>query len=311
MDLNKFIYELRAELDSTPQEHKLSLIKARLSSIEDIELRSTAETLFEIINYAHDSQLNVVVLIHGIRTHAPWQETLRSLLNKDKKTKTYPIGYGYLDAGRFWFPWYFRDSPIRDVTRKLRAILSKHKNDKITVVAHSYGTHVIATILKNNPDIKLHRLILCGSVISDKFLWDSIKGLPEDKVINDCGNKDKWPVLAKCLSWGYGSTGTFGIKAPPHVYDRHHDLGHSDFFKPEFMSRFWLPFIIGDVIEKSEWENERPTPPWCLEVLDWFPVKSAIGFFLLYYIGTIDWFLLKFSQAMHLLIPLVLQPHSY
>lgn len=139
-------------------------------------------------------------------------------------------------------------------------------------------------MLSKNPDIKIHRLLLCGSIVKNAFRWDKLPKIPQNGIINDCGSKDFYPILAKALSWGYGSSGRFGFKTNE-VEDRYHDFGHSDFFELEFMKKFWIPFIIRGERIQSDWNTKIPNPCFLLNQLDSLPIKSiflAIGIFYHY-----------------------------
>ncbi len=269
----KFASNLVKKLRDTPNELYLRTYKDALNTITDREERLKVEGIVEIfLNVNMPS--NIVVLIHGIRTYAEWQELLKSQLDDYSDIKTYPIGYGYFDAFCFWLPWIFRGVPIDRVAQKLRNIQAKHPADNIIVIAHSYGTYAISKILSDNPDIKIRRLLFCGSIIESSFRWDKLANIP-CRIINDCGSKDIWPVLAKSLSWGYGSSGRFGFKTSE-IEDRYHDLGHSDFFELEFMKKFWIPFILSGENISSDWNSKLPKPSFGVVFFDIVPTKSIL-----------------------------------
>jgi hypothetical protein len=121
----------------------------------------------------------------------------------------------------------------------------------LSVIAHSFGTYAIGKILKENPDIRLHRLILCGAILPSEFRWDQIPHSVETEIINDCGIRDIWPVLAQSTTFGYGPSGRFGFGAPG-VRDRYHDFGHGGFFQEQFVSNFWLPWFRSGNFVKSK-----------------------------------------------------------
>lgn len=282
MDIEQFCQSLYAELESIPEERKLTFIKSKISSIAEESDRQLAETCF-LLGRTLSAPKLVVVLIHGIRTCATWQELIRNRLNRCNSVKTYPIGYEYFDVFRFLCPFFTRKSPVEKMLRELRGIRAKHRNDKICVVAHSFGTYIISKILLKHPDIQVDRLLLCGSVIPANYRWDNIANLPRDGIVNECGSKDVWPVLAKFASWGYGPSGTFGFKTH-NVHDRYHNIGHSDYFDIKFIERFWLPFILEAKIINSDWESNRPIPPFWLTLLSWFPLKWIVLLYVLWLI---------------------------
>ena len=98
-------------------------------------------------------------------------------------------------------------------------------------------TFAITEILSSKLDLKLHRLVLCGSIVKKTYPWhtlgDRISNNETNKskknIINDYGRRDIWPVLAKVLSWGFGDTGRHKF-GKLEVFDCCHDLKHSGFF---------------------------------------------------------------------------------
>ncbi len=206
---------------------------------------------------------HIVLLIHGIRTTAPWQEMLAEELNAIPGVKAIPLGFEYLDVVRFWFPFWTRDAPVYKLLGKIRLAKSDADQAAISVIAHSFGTYSIFRILTEQPDLGFKRIILCGSIVSHDAPWATLKPRVEEEILNDCGTRDIWPVAARALSWFYGATGTFGFKSPG-IRDRFHDLDHGGFFKEDFIRTYWLPFIADGKIVPSPWTRERRSSPWWL-----------------------------------------------
>jgi hypothetical protein len=103
--------------------------------------------------------------------------------------------------------------------------------------------------------IELHRLILCGAILPTEFGWDKLRKRIETEVINDCGIRDIWPVLAQSTTFGYGPSGRFGFGTPG-VRDRFHDFGHGGFFQEKFVRDFWLPWF-----QKGDFVKSKAPPP--------------------------------------------------
>lgn len=226
----------------------------------------------------HQPIKNIVVLIHGIQTFAPWQERVAAKLHKLPNVQAHPIGYDFFDVFKFWFPLFTRRFPINKVLREIRNIRADNPNDKITVVAHSFGTYIVTEILMTESDVRLHRLLLCGSVVSTRYRWDLVPKRPEI-VLNDVGVRDYLPLLATALSWGYGASGTFGFKTVT-VTDRFNDCGHSGFFDDPHVDEYWIPFIASGNIVASPTEAKRQKPSRWMSVFSIFPVKTLIAVML-------------------------------
>src|SRR5262249_30252264 len=116
----------------------------------------------------------------------------------------------------------------------------------ISILAHSFGTYIVAEILTSKPDIKVHRLVFCGSIVPfDHPFLHQIGHRITDCVVNDIGTRDVWPALANSITTGYGDAGTYGFRSHPKVTDRwFKGFKHSDFFLDvDFCKENWIPFF--------------------------------------------------------------------
>lgn len=218
-------------------------------------------------------QPHVVLLVHGIRTQAEWQQAVVEALQADTGIEVIPTRYEYFDALRFLLPFRLtRARPIERIATLVRDVLAREPRPRLSVLAHSFGTYIIGQILREDGDIKLHRLALFGSILPDDYPWELVSGRVE-QVVNDCGFRDRWPVLAKTVTWGYGSSGAFGF-GHPRVRDRFHDLGHSGALSGEFARRYWRPFFAAGKLEKGS--SDRSTTPWWLSMLTVVQVKYLL-----------------------------------
>jgi len=208
----------------------------------------------------------VVALIHGIRTAAVWAEGVARVLQQSCDVVPKPIRYGYFDTLQFLFPWGTREAPVQRVTRQIRTIRNEYPDAEISVIGHSFGTYIISKILEQESDITFHHVVLCGSVIDANYRWDLVRSRVKGRVVNDCGTRDIWPVLAQGATWGYGATGTLGMSGAI-VSDRFHPYGHSDFFNEEFVINFWVPLFKNDELVPSVWNDVRPPPPYWMHIL--------------------------------------------
>lgn len=228
----------------------------------------------------------VVVLIHGIRTHAPWAEMVKRVFSVSTSIHAIPIGYGYFDVVRFLFPGPWRRAAINKVTHELHAITSDFRNARISILAHSFGTYIVSNVLMDSPDIRVHRLCLCGSIVDRSFHWKRICPDQVTQIVNDCGTRDIWPLMASGFSVGYGASGTFGFRSSV-VVDRFHRFGHSDFFSKSFAKEFWLPYFeFGEVKDPEEdQEHPRSAPPMWQNLLStakyWLGIPCLLAAFYL------------------------------
>lgn len=214
------------------------------------------------------SEAPVVILIHGIRTAAWWQNRIASVIESETPATVIPIKYGYFDLLRFWCPFGIcRSGPIEKLRQQIEGV-GKHYGDRpLIVFAHSYGTYALTRVILQNPYFRFDRIILCGSVVPSDFDWraveDQIRGDEKrDAIINECGTRDIWPVMAQSGTWGYGATGTYGF-GTFNVRDRFHDIRHSDYFTNEFVRTYWIPLVRGEKVTFSDLDTQGGgTPVW-------------------------------------------------
>lgn len=218
-------------------------------------------------------QQELILLVHGIRTFGGWQSMVKRVLGSIPNTKVVEIKYGFLDSIRFWFPFFTRQFAINEVRHEIQNAKTANPNSQISIIAHSFGTYAISRILVEHPDLQLHKLILCGSIIPRTYRWNHVRGQLATDVINDFGTRDIWPVLAKCLSWGYGDTGRHGFGRGAYVTDRGHDFAHSDFFNDQFIENYWKPWFETDTVVRSAWPEQAPPPSWGLSILSVVPLQ--------------------------------------
>lgn len=271
MDISEIANRLSIDLQEVSVADRFTFTRGWIANLPPAD-RVAATALVGLMNFSpHQSNNQILVLIHGIRTAAEWQEAVRSMFD-GTNVIVFPIGYEYFDVLRFILPWT-RRTPIDRVSRELQNIKDSNPNVPISIIAHSFGTYIVSRVLKPDQGIRLKRLLFCGSIVPRDFEWDTVRGKPErDDFVNDVGTRDIWPVLAQSLSWGYGSSGTFGFKQSS-IRDRFHDLTHSDFFSEAWVRKYWLPFICDGTVRPSEWDSARPKQSFGLTALTIFQIK--------------------------------------
>jgi hypothetical protein len=95
-------------------------------------------------------------------------------------------------------------------------------------------------------------LILCGSVLPRSFKFSGFEERFRGPVLNEVGCKDRWPFIASCVTFGYGTVGTYGYHGDP-VVDRFHvSAGHGHFAEAGFASKYWVPFLKEGTIVQAD-----------------------------------------------------------
>lgn len=168
------------------------------------------------------------------------------------------IHYPY-DYGRFRWLWLSfgskRRSAVNSFRDKYEEICDREQVERPSVIAHSFGTYIVASALEQYELIKCDKVIFCGSIVRSNFDWGLIfERRQVNAVRNDHGRLDLWPRVAKRFIRGAGNSGTVGFTCDdPRVVNKAFRLhGHSDYFHPLHFRGYWIPFLELDWAERVE-----------------------------------------------------------
>lgn len=167
--------------------------------------------------------------------------------------------FGLYPAIKFLFPRNLSGPAVQRVVEKFRDVKAEYPNAKISVIAHSFGTYVVLKALEKDLNLRLWKIVFCGSVANDQIRWVKFKNRigdgerpTRDFVVNDCGTGDVWPIFGSAFGWHYGMAGATGFSEEM-VLNRFHKKpdgtsgGHGLYFDSEFVTKYWKPFLIDDI----------------------------------------------------------------
>jgi pimeloyl-ACP methyl ester carboxylesterase len=216
----------------------------------------------------------VVILVHGIRDYALWQDSIRSTL-EGAGFKVEPTNYDRFNLIKFLLPiWFFRRQAMEDVWTQIQIVVQNNPTAPISVIAHSFGTFVVSHLMRDEFVLKFHRVIFCGSVVPYNFKYEQIQNRFVGPIINEVGTRDIWPAIAESVTSGYGSAGTYGFRRPL-VRDRWHNKEeHGFFLNSEFCQKYWVPFLKDGVLVPGATSSE--TPRVWLQLISIFKVKYIV-----------------------------------
>ncbi len=248
---------------------------------------------------ADGSVERIIVTVHGIRTFGQWQERLAALIEaEDPDARIYNYHYGFFSVLAFLVP-PLRAIRVRFFRRALQGIVGDNPHARITLVGHSFGTHMIGWAIARGFEDKrasFEQIILAGSVLRQDFDWQELidKRIVK-RVINDCGVDDgililsQFGVLFTGMAGRLGFSGTTGVS----LFNRYHRGGHSHYFVNEegladdtFMAEKWLPLIMG-AAKPQPFDMRTTQGPmrgflhWLIQNADGVKIAAmiAIGFF--------------------------------
>jgi hypothetical protein len=215
----------------------------------------------------------LVILVHGIRDIAGWEVEIADTL-RGAGFDVEPTNYGRMNLIEFLLPIpFFREKAIETVWTQIQQARMLHPDAPISIIAHSFGTYIVANILRRQFTMKINRIIFCGSVVRFKFPFEQINDRFNSPILNEVGTADPWPALGESVTTGYGSAGTYGFLRPG-VRDRfHNDAPHGYFLSAEFCKEWWVGFLRGD--DPLPGDKRKPPPLW-VRLISIFKIKYFI-----------------------------------
>jgi hypothetical protein len=207
--------------------------------------------------HSSHSSKHLVLTIHGIRTYGKWQERLAAAIYRnDPDVEVRHYRYNYFSIVGFLVP-FVRWHATRRFARDLRHACSSKQWDRVDVVAHSFGTHLLAWALFRMPPHTrpaLHTVILAGSVLPASFPWSALCPTTVKRVVNECGVRDGALVASQLVSLFTGMAGREGFIGWKTAYlkNRYYSFGHSGYFvghdgrDNDFMADNWVPLLTSD-----------------------------------------------------------------
>ena len=90
----------------------------------------------------------IVILVHGIRTFGSWQNRLAEMLEQEVPgAHVHIYKYGYFSTLAFVLP-LVRNLVVRRLRTFLESLAEESREARLDVVAHSFGTVVVAQALR-------------------------------------------------------------------------------------------------------------------------------------------------------------------
>lgn len=242
-----------------------------------------------------------VLVQHGIQTYAGWAEPVAQCLEEyGFVTKVYR--YGFFPIYRLLMNRYFGISVKDKFYKKYESAKKANPNAEISVIAHSYGTMLVAQVLNERPDVVLDKLILVNGIVPRDYDWDRhIRAGRVRGVLNECGDKDIAPVVAEKVIPGAGASGVLFFEDSDSIIinTRYKNCGHSKLLSTEHCKTVWKEFLSDD-----HWQPESARNP----DVKWFPTfvdrwglfvivpVMLMGALLLWLLG--DWVLPSTGSAL-------------
>jgi hypothetical protein len=258
----------------------------------DLDELEPREEIRYVLDRPRSRDVGWLTAIHGIRTRGPWQEQLQWLVDR-QFLRTIPFkNWKY---GRILFAALIPALQRRIVRRflnemrvaqtELGGVLGPGPAPPPDVVAHSFGTWVVAHALQEEPTLRLGHVILVGSIVRPDWPWAAI--LERDQinaVLNYCGDRDHCVQLTERFIPDSGPSGRVGFT------EEHSRLINilrpggthsSTFTNPGLSTTFedvWRPFLSDrrEDIDRTD-HQILEAPPWAPS---WFIWRAPAPLFL-------------------------------
>ncbi|MCS0354651.1 response regulator [Vibrio diabolicus] len=223
------------------------------------QIASNVDSLIKTLVSEAQSQSNVTLIsIHGIRTIGHWQNNLNDLVKENsRKIEPKTVKYGFFSLLSFLFP-HLRDYVAKKVVKKIHSALDSSNQDRVILVAHSFGTYIAAKAIETyTGKTQIDLTIFAGSVLKTDHDLDSIFKRT-NMFINECGARDKILMICNMLVLGLGDAGRSGFSSHQHnsFINRYYNGGHDVYLAKEKMLENWVPSIISG--QKPRDIDERP-----------------------------------------------------
>lgn len=191
----------------------------------------------------------ILLSLHGIKTRGAWQKELQASCDQAEAGLQHrPLDFGLFGALSLVV------APMRE--RKIAWFLDVYtrllKEEQLTappsVIAHSFGSYIVAQAMELHPEIAFDRVIVCGSIVRRSYEWKDRVAAGQVARVNDFGRKDIWVRAAEWVIADAGSSGYQGFEddAGGRVIQRQHPhWRHSDYFYRLNYDRNWIPFVAG------------------------------------------------------------------
>lgn len=195
----------------------------------------------------------IIITIHGVESIGRWQDQIHPEFGGIDDFVHEPHNYGRFQFWKAAVPC-LRRREIRRFYKKYSEIRGRNQGVAPSVVAHSFGTYIVAHALLTYPYIEFDRVILCGSVVDCDYDWVSLLEKNRIRRIrNEVAGRDyvvqlfRWRLM-RLLIPGTGPSGTDNFRNTSNQLQQpfFNLFTHSEHFVAnEHCRKSWIPFLRG------------------------------------------------------------------
>jgi hypothetical protein len=198
----------------------------------------------------------VVLSLHGIRTRGVWQKDLVPILARNDFVPI-PLDYGDFSVMQL-LSASARRKKVDWLREKIECIPEVQQGQRLSIIAHSFGTYIVAELIRKYPMLRFDKVIFAGRIVREDYDWPKVLSSKQVNLFrNDYGHLDPWPRLAKKLIPDAGNSGECGFSKTPEemkhlmVARQFLGYGHSDYFHAAHFLQEWVPTLKTIVLENG------------------------------------------------------------
>ncbi|GLU56122.1 hypothetical protein Dfri01_55830 [Dyadobacter frigoris] len=243
-----------------------TVLEHSINSWQTIYDYTRSEELFELMHTQHSLRANAILktttkkvdyllfYTHGFNTRGEWKNDLTEVFtNMQNKTDINFVLVPW-DYGKFKFSFFSqlaRSKAIARFEERYEDALDLYgKTARKCLIAHSFGTYITGTAIKQNENFTFDRIIFAGNILSINYDWESLKSRNQiSQVLIEKSTNDLPVLVAKflnkfCFQNWIGYAGRFGFTL---TYDYikiiESKSGHSEMLTRKNMIDNWFPFL--------------------------------------------------------------------
>jgi len=207
---------------------------------------------------------SILFTVHGVETLGRWQDEISPSFSGIDGLHHEPHKYGIFRVAKILVPMYRRAEVRRFAT--LYDKWCKENTIRPSIIAHSFGTYIVATALRRYREMEFDNVILCGSIVANDYPWQELLKKKVSRVRNELASEDRVvrlfrSKLLRRLIPGTGTSGIDGFKSTSaEVTNEPSSYTHSEYFLvKKHCNRYWRPFIR-NVMAFTDlcWECSQP-----------------------------------------------------
>ncbi|RUT33711.1 hypothetical protein EJP77_08745 [Paenibacillus zeisoli] len=219
------------------------------------------DNTFEIIKRAYtdrrihevNDHQGVLVTIHGLLSQGKWNAEIAPIASSQGWIFA-PYIYEYNTPDLLINPKK-RQKILDDFREWIYDLHMRYPKYRISIIAHSYGSHIIASYLEGFEEftpVFFNCIILTGSIINTNFNWNLHRATKVARVLNEIAPNDQWVsfmpnewrgIYKKNEIFGKSGVDGFSNNSDILIQSTNNIFTHTNMIKRDVIEAKWMPFL--------------------------------------------------------------------